>query len=125
MNRFARPVNKALPVTRIGVPGARVLAANALPVTMVDRIEQAASIVDDASELTDDSTIREQLDSVVSGLNAVAEEPDDAVKGDRLEEVEAKIVGLGDEAEDERVEAALQDARDHVDAFRRDRAQDW
>ena len=92
---------------------------------MVDRIEEARRLVDTASEDTEDATVREQLHSIDEGLAVVADEPDDAVKGDRLEEVEAKLVGLGDEVDDDHVLHLIENARNHVDAFRRDKAQNW
>ena len=94
---------------------------------MVDRIEEARKLVAEASDATDDATVQEQLHSIDEGLEVLADEPDDAVKGDRLEQVEAKLVGLGDEVDDDegRVHHLLENARNHVDAFRRDKAQNW
>lgn len=92
---------------------------------MVDRIAEARRIVATASDATDDAVVREQLQSIDQGLAAVATEPDDAVKGGRLEEIESKLVGLGNEVDDEAVLAGIEDARDHVDAIRRNDAQDW
>ena len=92
---------------------------------MVDRIEEARTLVDEASADTDDATVQEQLHSIDEGLAVLADEPDDAVKGERLERVEAKLVGLGDETDDDRVLHLIENARDHVDAFRREKAQNW
>ncbi|SFS10836.1 hypothetical protein SAMN05216559_3817 [Halomicrobium zhouii] len=93
---------------------------------MVDRIAEARKLVEEASDVTDDATVQEQLHSIDEGFAVLADEPDDAVKGDRLEEVEAKLVGLGDELDDEdRVHHLIENARDHVDAFRREKAQNW
>ena len=92
---------------------------------MVDRIEEARRLVAEASEDASERDIHEQLDSIDEGLAVLADEPDDAVKGDRLEEVEAKLVGLGNEVDDEHVHHLIENARNHVDAFRRDEAQDW
>lgn len=92
---------------------------------MVDRIAKARTFVDEAGDVTDDATVQEQLHSIDEGLGVLADEPDDAVKGDRLEAVEAKLVGLGDELDDDRVLHLIENARDHVDAFRREKAQDW
>lgn len=92
---------------------------------MVDRISEARRLVEEASDATDDATAQEQLHSIDEGLEVLADEPDDAVKGDRLEQVEAKLVGLGDEVEDDRVHHLIENARNHVDAFRRDKAQNW
>lgn len=92
---------------------------------MVDRIEEARKSVATASDVTDDRAIQEQLQSVDVGLDEVEEVPDDEQRGERLEEIEAKITGLGDEATDGAVVEHLEDARDYIDAYRRDRAQDW
>jgi hypothetical protein len=92
---------------------------------MVDRIEEARRLVATASEDVDDATVREQLHSIDEGLAVVNEERDDAVKGDRLEEVAAKLVGLGDEVGDDHVLHLIENARNHVDTFRRDKAQNW
>lgn len=92
---------------------------------MVDRIQEARRLVADASEDADDSTVHEQLNSVDEGLRVLADEPGDEVKGDRLEEVEAKLVGLGDHVDDDAVLDRIEDARDHIDAYRRDVTQDW
>jgi len=92
---------------------------------MVDRIAEARRLVATASDDTDDATVREQLHSIDEGLAVLADEPDDAVKGDRLAELEAKLVGLGDEVADEHVLHLVENARNHVDAFRREKAQNW
>lgn len=91
---------------------------------MVDRIADARRVVAEASDAVDDATIREQLHSVDRGLAAVADEPADAEKGDRLESVEAKLVGLGDEVEGDAAEYVAT-ARDLLDDYRRERTQDW
>lgn len=92
---------------------------------MVDRIREARRIVSEAADETEQATVREQLHSIERGLAAVAEEPDDGEKGDRLEEIEATIVGLDDETEPDAIRDELADVRDLIDAYRRDRAQDW
>ena len=92
---------------------------------MVDRIERARRAVDAAADETDDATVREQLRSIDEGLAAIGEEPDDAEKGHRLEAVEAKLVGLGDEVDNVPVHRRIEDARDQVDAYRREDAPDW
>lgn len=91
---------------------------------MADRITEARRAVAEAAEAVDDRTVREQLQSIDEGLGDVGEEPDDAEKGDRLESVEAKLAGLGDETDGE-VADHVGRARDLIDAYRRDRAQDW
>ena len=92
---------------------------------MVDRIEEARSLVADASEDADDRTVHEQLNSIDEGLQVLEDEPGDAVKGDRLEAVEEKLVDLGEYVDDEGVLNRIEDARDHIDAYRRDDAQNW
>lgn len=91
---------------------------------MVDRIAEARRAVDAASEAVDERTIREQLQSVDRGLAAVDEGPTDDQEGERLEEVEAKLAGLGDEV-DGAVADRIGDARDQIDAFRRERTREW
>lgn len=92
---------------------------------MVNRIEEARRLVDAAATESDEAAVREQLQSVSVGLATVDEEPADATQGDRFEELEAKLVGLGDEVADEAVRRRVQNARDHIDAYRRSDAQDW
>ena len=92
---------------------------------MVDRIEEARRRVTTASDVTDDRTIRDQLQSVDAGLDGIEDVPDGRQRGERLEEIESKLTGLGDEASDDAVVEHLEDARDHIDAYRRDRAQNW
>lgn len=94
---------------------------------MEDRLASARDAVEKASELTDDSNVREQLDSIERGLDSLSGEAapdDDAEEGDRLEEVERQLVELGDETDDLAAEH-VQTARDRIDEFRRDRARDW
>lgn len=95
---------------------------------MVDRIEAARREIDAASDETDHESLREQLRSLSEGLGEVENDDDPELQGERLEQVEAKLTGLADDTEDapsdvvlERLEAA----RDEIDAYRRDRAQDW
>lgn len=93
---------------------------------MVDRIEKARRLVADASEDADKRDIHEQLNSIDEGLKVLGdEESPDEVRGDRLEEVEEKLVGLGNQVDDESVLRRIEDARDHIDAYRRDETQDW
>jgi len=95
---------------------------------MVDRIEAARRRIDEASDETDHEHLREQLRSLSEGLREIEDDEDPQLRGDRLEEVESKLVGLGDETDDETREVVLdrlEMARDHLDAYRRDKAQDW
>lgn len=95
---------------------------------MSRHIDAAREAVESASEITDDSTVHEQLDSITRGLDSVSDEEgptDDYERGDRLEELESKLVGLGDEADDDVVVDYLRTARDHIDAYRQDAARDW
>lgn len=93
---------------------------------MVNRIEEARRSIDDASDETDHRMVREQLRSLSEGLREIEEDEDRQLEGERLEEIEDKLTGLGDEAvEDGEVMDRLEEARDHIDAYRRDRAQNW
>lgn len=93
---------------------------------MVDRIEKARRLVADASEDADKRDIHEQLNSIDEGLQVLDDaESENEVKGDRLEEVEEKLVGLGNQVDDESVLRRIEDARDHIDAYRREETQDW
>lgn len=92
---------------------------------MVDRIREARRLVDGASEETDDETVREQLRSISEGLATLEEDHGDpAQQGERLEQVESKLVTLANETEGAEIEQIAR-VRDLVDAYRRDRAQDW
>ena len=110
---------------------------------MVDRIERAREDVQRASDLTEDRIVREQLQSIDEGLEEMThssaedvsdtdhEEAGGAVKtegdvphGDELQQVEAKLAALGDDAEG-RARELIQDARDRIDGFRRRNTRDW
>lgn len=94
---------------------------------MESDLRRARDAVRSASELTDDAAVHEQLDSIDAAIETLAsdERPaDDAVTGDRLEEVERQLVELGEDA-DGAVLRRVETARDHLDAFRRTSAQDW
>lgn len=94
---------------------------------MTRHLAVAREAVQSAAEIADDSTVHEQLNSIDRGLDTLtaAEAPEDDVEqGDRLEQIEAKIVGLADET-DGRTHDYLETARDHVDAYRREDAPDW
>lgn len=93
---------------------------------MSDHIDSARHAVRSAAESTEKSQVREQLESIDEGLEGLSgtDAPDEsAVQGDRLEEIESKLVGL--ETADDRTTAHLESARDHLDAYRRQYAQDW
>lgn len=91
---------------------------------MVDRISEARRLVDRASDETDDETVREQLRSISEGLATLEEHHGDPEQqGERLEQVESKLVALANTT-DEEVER-IAEVRDFVDAYRRDRARDW
>lgn len=97
---------------------------------MSRHIAAAREAVQSAAELAADSTVHEQLNSVDRGLAQVsdggASAPDDDVaQGDRLQELEETLVGLGEEAESDLVLDHVETARDHVDAYRREDAPDW
>lgn len=94
---------------------------------MSDHIDSARRAVRSAAESTEKSHVREQLESIDQGLEALSgtDAPEEsAVQGDRLEEIESKLVGL-DETVDDRTTAHLESARDHLDAYRREFARDW
>lgn len=94
---------------------------------MTDHITSARRAVRSAAESVDRSHVREQLESIDQSLESLSgdEAPDeDDVEGDRLEEIEDKLTGLGDEV-DERTIEYLERARDHIDAYRRQYAQNW
>lgn len=93
---------------------------------MVNRIEAARRSIDAASDETDDRMVRENLRTLSEGLLTVEEDEDRALQGERLEEIEDKLTSLADEAADDAaVLDRLREARDHLDAYRRDRAQNW
>lgn len=97
---------------------------------MSRHIAAAREAVQSAAEIAEDSTVHEQLNSIDRGLDRVTGDGEDAPaddfeEGDRLEQLEAKLVGLGEETEDDVVLDHVETARDHIDAFRRDEAQDW
>lgn len=92
---------------------------------MVDHIRSAREAIDEAVDVTGDAVIREQLQTIEDGLAVLQREEADERQGDRLEEVESKLVGLGDETDDDVTADRLETARDHIDAYRREFAQDW
>jgi hypothetical protein len=110
---------------------------------MADHIERAREDVRRAADLAEDRTVGEQLRSIDEGLKEMThssteagtererssgEEPaateGDVPRGDELQQVEAKLAGLGDEAEG-RTRRLIQDARDHLDGYRREVTRDW
>ena len=109
---------------------------------MVDRIDRAREDVRRAADRTENDAVREQLRSIDEGLRemthaadeegtddaAAGDEPvsteGDVPRGDELQQVEAKLAGLGDEVEG-RTRRLIQDARDHLDGYRREVTRDW
>lgn len=110
---------------------------------MTDRLERAREDVQRASDLTDDDSVREQLQSIDVGLKEMthsqsedvsdtdrSEEDGDVTTegdvpgGDELQQVEAKLAALADEA-DGRPRELIRDARDQLDAYRRAVTRDW
>ena len=94
---------------------------------MADELANARVAVQRASEDSDNATVREQLDSIDRGLMELSESEstlDNEPHGDRLEEVEEKIVGLMDET-DGSAHTRLGDARDSIDANRRRYTREW
>jgi hypothetical protein len=90
-------------------------------------LEQARDAVQSARELTDDPTAREQLDSIDDGLGTLTGDDapsDPGTEGERLEELEHQLRDLGDDVDD-LSHQHLESARDHIDAYRREYAQDW
>lgn len=93
---------------------------------MVNRIEAARHSIDAASDETEHRMVREQLRSLSEGLREVEADEERDLQADRLEEIEDKLTSLGDEAADDSdVMERLEEARDHLDAYRRDKAQSW
>lgn len=94
---------------------------------MPAHIASARRAVQAAAEEVEIAHVREQLESIDEGLEALSgvEAPDrNDVQGDRLEELEGKLVGLEAHVDDRTLEH-LETARDHVDAYRQRYAQDW
>lgn len=97
---------------------------------MSRHIAAAREAVQSAAEIAEDSTVHEQLNSIDRGLDQVtgggeSEPADDFEQGDRLQQLEEKLVELGEETDDDVVLDHVETARDHIDAFRRDEAQNW
>jgi len=94
---------------------------------MEPSLARARDAVQAASELTDDSTVHEQLTSIDRGLETLSgpdAPPEADTEGDRLEEIERQLVQLGDDADGLALEH-IETARDQVDAFRREYAPEW
>lgn len=94
---------------------------------MQPRLRQAREAVESASQLTDDATVHEQLNSIDRALGDLSgkEALDDSTEeGDRLEDIERQLVELGNGA-DGLAKQHIETARDHLDEFRRVRAPDW
>lgn len=110
---------------------------------MTDRLERTREDVQRAAEATDDAVVHKQLLSIDEGLEEMThsaaedvsptddEEEGGAVKtegdvphGEKLQQVEAKLAELGDDA-DGRAREHIQDARDHLDDYRQTVTRDW
>jgi hypothetical protein len=110
---------------------------------MTDELERAREDVQRAADRTDDDAVREQLRSIDEGLkemtrssteersdsdrrddHAPATTEGDVPRGDELQQVEAQLADLGDDAEG-RVRELIQDARDRIDDYRRAVTRDW
>ena len=110
---------------------------------MTDQLERAREDVQRAADVTDDATVQKQLHAIDEGLEEMthssgedvsstdSQEEGGAVKtegdvprGDELQQVEAKLAALGDDAEG-RTRELIRDARDRLDGYRRTVTRDW
>lgn len=110
---------------------------------MTDRLERAREDVQRAAETADDAVVHKQLLSIDEGLEEMThssaedvsptdrEEEGGAVKtegdvphGEKLQQIEAKLAELGDDA-DGRTRELIRDARDQLDGYRRAVTRDW
>lgn len=94
-----------------------------------EQLKAARQAVQQASETADDRDVQEQLKSIDEALEELTgeektRESDPAEEGDRLQEVEEKLVGLLDRT-DGATEQEIQEARDAIDTFRQEHSQDW
>jgi hypothetical protein len=99
-----------------------------------EHLDSARHAVQEASEETVDASLRQQLRSIDEGLMELTEHSettDDGVKtsGDRphggeLESIEEQLVRLSDHA-DGAARTHVQEARDTIDAYRREFVRDW
>lgn len=91
---------------------------------MTNHLRRAREEIQRASERAD-GEVRENLLSVDEGLRELTEggkteaPVESTDSGERFEHVEEKLRGLMDETDDE-TEAALRNARNELDAYRRD-----
>lgn len=95
---------------------------------MIDQLSVARQSIQQASETTDKSDVREQLNSLDEGLMELTEEEktqdtDPAIETERLEQMEAKLAGLLD-ATDGATTTQIEEARDAIDIFRQEHT-DW
>lgn len=95
---------------------------------MSDYLSTARECVQRARETTDQSTLREQLDSLDEGLKELTggdrtEGSNPAEETGRLQEIEKKLMGLLEETSGE-TEDHLREARDAIDRFRQEHT-DW
>lgn len=110
---------------------------------MSHELERAREDVQRAGDLAENETVREQLRSIDEGLKEMthsskedASDTDeretdgdattegDRPRGDQLQQVEATLAGLEDDA-DGRAGSLIRDARDELDEYRRRRTRDW
>lgn len=95
---------------------------------MIDQLTVARQSIQQASETTDESNVREQLNSLDEGLMELTEEEktqdsDPAIETDRLEQMEEKLAGLLDTT-DGATTTQIEEARDAIDIFRQEHT-DW
>lgn len=110
---------------------------------MAERLERAREDVQHAADVTDDAVVHKQLLSIDEGLEEMTHsakedvsptdrrEEGGAVKtegdvphGEKLEQLEAKLAGLSDDA-DGQAREFIQAARDRLDDYRRAVTRDW
>lgn len=91
---------------------------------VTDHIRSARGAIQKASEAAR-ANIREQLLQVDQGLRELeagdSTQSDVSPKRERLEQIEEKLVGMADRADDTTVERHLEVARDHLDQYRQAR----
>jgi len=90
---------------------------------MTDHLQRTRAEIDRATEHVD-GEVQDNLQSIDEGLQKLTADGDTGAKfaadeAERFEHVEEKLRGLMDQT-DGTAERALQDARDELDAFRRE-----
>lgn len=94
---------------------------------MQSSLPLARDAIQSAHNHADEPDVRRQLTSIDRALADLSGEErlaDDTIEGARLEELERQLVTLGNTTEGV-VESELETARDHIDGFRQQHAQDW